>query len=159
MVHVESWRQTYADILSQEFLASLSYERREEVWRRTLSSPGDLTLVAEIPETGIVGFVSAGAERSGDPIYTGEVYAIYLLKSHWRQGIGRRLFCEAARELRQLGHSALLVWVLKDNPSRRFYEALGGVYLREQDIQIGEQLLVEVAYGWKDITRLITGKR
>lgn len=158
MVHVEGWRQAYTDILSRDFLNSLSYERAEEIWRRTLSSPGEITLVAEIPETGIVGFVSAGAERSEDPLYTGEVYAIYLLKSHWRQGIGKRLFKEAARALRQDGHIALLVWVLKDNPACRFYEALGGIYLRAQEIQIGEQRLLEVAYGWKDTLPLISGE-
>lgn len=157
-VHVDSWRQTYAGIVAAEFLVSLSYERGKAMWRQTLTSPINLTLVAESRQAGIVGFVSAGAERSGDPFYTSEVYSIYLLKDHWRQGIGRRLFCAAARGLHQSGHSALLVWVLKENPARRFYEALGGTFVREQGIQIGEQQLIEVAYGWRDTARLISGQ-
>ena len=40
---------------------------------------------------------------------------------------------------------------LAENPSRRFYEALGGQELSRQDITIGGATLVEVAYGWKDI--------
>lgn len=155
-VHVDSWRQTYAGILSTEFLASLSYSRREEMWHSLLSSSSDtVTFVAVTPSDQIVGFIAAGPEREGDPLYRGEIYAIYLLKEHWRKGLGSRLFVEAARDLRQRGYPALLVWVLKDNPSRRFYEALGGVYLREKDIQIGEQLLLEVAYGWKDTAQLL----
>ena len=32
---------------------------------------------------------------------------------------------------------SMLVWVLRDNPSRGFYEELGGRYLREQVLTIG----------------------
>jgi hypothetical protein len=40
---------------------------------------------------------------------------------------------------------------LAENPSRRFYQALGSQELGRQDITIGGATLVEVAYGWKDI--------
>jgi len=36
-VHVDSWRTTYAGIISADFLANLSYEQREASWRETLS--------------------------------------------------------------------------------------------------------------------------
>ena len=45
----------------------------------------------------------------------------------------------------------MLVWVLAENPSRQFYEALGGQELGQQEITVGGATLVEVAYGWKDI--------
>jgi hypothetical protein len=49
----------------------------------------------------------------------------------------------------------MLVWVLTNNTqARRFYEVLGGHYVREQNITIGGVDLTEVAYGWKDITGL-----
>lgn len=48
----------------------------------------------------------------------------------------------------------MLVWVLGDNPSRAFYETLGGRFLGEKDIEIGGVRLEEVAYGWTDIGRL-----
>jgi hypothetical protein len=44
----------------------------------------------------------------------------------------------------------MLVWVLADNPSRRFYEALGGAPVRTQHIEFGGTLLEEIAYGWRD---------
>ncbi len=49
----------------------------------------------------------------------------------------------------------MLVWVLAENPSRRFYEVLGGKQLCEQEITIGGVTLVEVAYGWKNLHRLV----
>ena len=158
-VHVDSWRTTYAGIVSDEFLASLSYEGREKMWRDALSSPASQSFlyVAETLEREIAGFASAGPERDRDENYQGEVYALYLLQSQQRKGIGSLLFRAAARELQTQGHRSLLVWVLQANPSCKFYEALGGEYVREKNIEIGSRQLVEVAYGWKDI-QILTGK-
>jgi hypothetical protein len=74
-----------------------------------------------------------------------------LLREHQRAGIGRRLFGSVARGLAEGGITALLAWVLARNPSRRFYEAVGGKLLGSQEIDIGGARLEEVAYGWPDI--------
>jgi hypothetical protein len=50
---------------------------------------------------------------------------------------------------------APLVWALAQNASRRFYEALGGALVFEQEIVIAGQTLQEVGYGWPDIQALI----
>ena len=68
-------------------------------------------------------------------------------------GIGRQLTEAVVSRLLELDLRSMLVWVLADNaPARRFYEALGGRYVREQPITIGGASLVEIAYGWKDIS-------
>jgi ribosomal protein S18 acetylase RimI-like enzyme len=156
--HVDSWRTTYQGLIADEILQDLSYERRAERWRESLSDPQDqdFVYVAE-GETGeILGFVSAGPERSGDPDYRGEVMAIYLLQSAQGQGLGRRLMQAAAAELARRGFDSLLLWVLKENtPARKFYEALGGVYLRDQSLEIGGREYVEAAYGWRGLAGLI----
>ncbi|MFH5184842.1 hypothetical protein ACHHV8_20555 [Paenibacillus sp. TAB 01] len=51
------------------------------------------------------------------------------------------------------GHSVYtlaLIWVLKDNPSKRFYEALGCNEVQRQEIEIGGKKLQEIA-DWLDI--------
>ena len=49
----------------------------------------------------------------------------------------------------------MLLWVLKDNhPARRFYELMGGEYVAQKTITIGGTDLIEMAYGWKDITEI-----
>ena len=50
----------------------------------------------------------------------------------------------------------MLVWVLAKNPYRRFYEKLGGKYLRSQQIDIGGSSYEEIAYGWEDLDAMIT---
>ena len=54
----------------------------------------------------------------------------------------------------QAGMPSMLIWVLAKNPSRAFYEALGGQRVYEKQIVIGGETLVEVAYGWRDIHSL-----
>ncbi len=149
---MDAWRTTYRSIVPDSYLAGLSYERNEQFWRRALSDPGEKTccFLAVDADGSAVGFATGGPERSGDPLYRGELYAIYILQQHQRRGIGRRLTAAVVRRLRADGMDSMLVRVLAENPSRRFYEALGGVYLRQQEIVIGGKMLVEVAYGWQD---------
>jgi len=156
-VHVESWRTTYKGLLPDDYLANLTYEQREPLWREILSKPVDnnLVYVAEENAGNIVGFASGGPERSGDPVYTGEVYAIYLLERWQGQGIGRQLTITLVRQLIQRGLTSLLIWVLADNPSRRFYAALGGQQVRERLQMTGGIEVMDVAYGWLDARTLI----
>ncbi|HEY3313846.1 MAG TPA: GNAT family N-acetyltransferase [Bacillota bacterium] len=64
---------------------------------------------------------------------------------------GRRLVAAVVGELTAGGFRSMLVWVLADNPFRRFYESLGGTYLRSQKMEIGGARLNEVAYAWTDL--------
>ena len=90
-VHVDSWRTTYKDIVPDDVLAALSYEQRTHMWRHILSQslPTSFVFVAEAPSGQVIGFASGGPERGGDPDYTGELYAIYLLEAYQRHGLGR----------------------------------------------------------------------
>src|SRR4051812_39732747 len=92
-VHVDSWRTTYKGLVPDDYLASLAYEQRAEMWRDILTNFAETNFVyvAEAGHNQIVGFVSGGPERNNDPIYVGELYAIYLLDAYQRQGIGRQL--------------------------------------------------------------------
>jgi L-amino acid N-acyltransferase YncA len=152
-VHVDSWRTTYAGIVPDDYLTNLSYEQRGQYWRDVLAAvdrPAYVYVAQEIAGQ-IIGFASGGPERSGDAVYKGELYAIYLLDRYQRQGMGRKLTVAVVKRLLQHGLWSMLVWVLAVNPSRAFYEALGGQQVYEKEITIGGALLVEVAYGWRDI--------
>ncbi len=149
-VHVDSWRTTYKGIVADDYLAALSYEKRESAWLEILkSSPHSTSVyVAESPAGAVVGFASSGPEREGDATYRGEIYCIYLLQNYQRRGIGSALWIACVDHLRGLGFTSWLVWVLKSNPACQFYQALGGRLLREKNIQMGNQTLLEAAYGW-----------
>lgn len=114
----------------------------------------EFVYVAENDDGQIIGFVSGGPERSGDAIYKGELYAIYVLAEHQGKGIGRGLARVTCHRLIEQGMTTMLVWVLDTNPWRAFYEALGGKPAREKQETIGDATLTEVGYGWEDIRRL-----
>ena len=156
-VQVDTWRTTYGGIVPDAHLATLSYRHRESVWRQIISRnrSDDSQFVAETDAGEVVGFASGGRELSGDAEYDGELYAIYVLEPHQRHGIGRRLVGAVVERLTFSGFDAMLIWVLQDNPSRRFYAALGGSPVRNRTITIGGADLPEVAYGWHDLALLV----
>jgi GNAT superfamily N-acetyltransferase len=148
-VHVDSWRTTYKGIVADDYLASLSYAQREKMWRDILTNFTATTFVygAEDGRGQLIGFISGGPAQNNELVYAGELFAIYLLDVYQRQGIGRQLTMTLVQRLLAEGISSMLLWVLAENPARRFYEALGGQAVKEMAITIGNAELIEVAYG------------
>lgn len=164
-VQVQSWRETYPGIIPADVIDSMNVEERTTAWAQNLLEGPPFfrfTYVAETAEKGIVGFGSGGPLRQGQgPFfdvpadiaakYQGELQAIYLLRAHQRVGIGRALFGAVTEELRRLGHQSMLVRVLKDNPTRGYYENMGGKLVGEKKIKLGIWL-DEWIYGWDVLT-------
>ena len=50
---------------------------------------------------------------------------------------------------------SMVVWVLKDDPGRAFYERLGGDACVLREIQFIDTTLVQVCYQWLDISELV----
>ena len=152
-VHVESWKTTYGGIVPDAYLETLTVEEKQTLWEKVLRQSDHSVFVAE--ENGrVVGFVSGGPNRAADGLiakYDGELYAIYLLKEVQGKGLGRQLVQALVGDLTQKGIHSLVVWVLADNPSRGFYERLGGEKLAEERVEIGGKALWEWCYGWQDM--------
>jgi len=160
-VHVESWKTTYAGIFPEAVLTALSVEKRAHFWRGSLAAPkpGSITLVACDPTGSVVGFVAGGKERTGQLGRDGELYSIYLLQATQRQGVGTLLLRYFVRELRVREFTSMVVWVLDVNPSRKFYEVLGGQVISQQYIERGGQSYLELAFGWDDLSTISRAER
>ncbi len=152
-VYIHTWQHTYLGLVPLGYLYAMSLRRLERGFINEQKSNQAISYVAE--DAGeVVGFVSGGYERQGDCIYSGEIYALYVLKNHQRQGIGSELVFALANRLNHFGIYSMLVWVLENNPYRRFYEKISGMYLRKQQMPFSGEMLDTVAYGWID-TNLI----
>lgn len=152
-VHVDSWRTTYKNIIPEEFLENLSYQSREELWINII--PKGIVFVAENDEGQIVGFSSGGKERSGEyKEFQGELTSIYILKEFQGQGIGKALVQSVTKELGKSGMNTMLVFVLADNNSTLFYEAMGGKVIDKIEVEIAGKKLNELVYGWDTIDTL-----
>ncbi len=153
-VQVESWRTTYAGIVSDVFLTSLNKEERMRGWQQQILADNIFILVAE-DETGIFGFAAGGEIREKLDGYDAELYAIYLLRERQQQGVGQRMTIRLASALKASGFTSMLVWVLEQNPSVSFYERLGAVQIARKVINIGGADLQELAFGWPSLDSLI----
>jgi ribosomal protein S18 acetylase RimI-like enzyme len=147
-VHVETWKTSYRGLLADDFLDSLTEASYFDRWQRGIADRSSRVYVVE-DDTGIVGFASGGPERAGESGFEGELYAIYVMSGAQGRGFGRELVRAVVAGLRDMKLSDMIIWVLRDNPSaRRFYERLGGKYVRVQPITIGQATLQEVSYCW-----------
>ena len=157
-VHVDSWRATYREVLPKGYLNDLSYNARETMWAGAFGEASPTFLVVAEDLGRVVGFAAGGAARRDTPEsrrYGGELYAVYMLESSQRRGLGRRLVAAVADELIRRGHTDLITWVLEDNAACRFYERLGGERLGSKTVEIAEMSLRAVAYGWPDASVLL----
>ncbi len=155
-VHVDTWKTAYKGIISDEYLQNLSYKWSENAFLTIIKKQNhEITCFIAEGESGkIVGFAIGGIERSNNPKFKGELWGIYVATEHQRKSIGKSLVFAVVEKLLNLNINSMLVWVLKDNPYRAFYESLGGLLIGEKPIKIGKDELIEVAYGWEDIRRL-----
>ena len=148
-VHIDSWRSTYTGIVDDGYLKSLDPVTKAAWWAKAIAQ-GAVVHVAVV-DGQIVGFANGGKNRE-ERKYEGELYALYLLKEYQGKGIGTLLFDAVVSELKSKGITSMIVWVLRDNPSKEFYIRQGGLYLRDMEIEIGGQTLIEESYSWDNIS-------
>ena len=158
-VHVETWQATYAGLLPDSMLAGMSDVRQSAYWSRALGDPREArgVFVADDEDMGVVGFGSCGPVRdppeglSGREIRVGEVYTLYVEPDFQNRGLGRRLLDALFRQLRADGCDTAVLWMLADNPTRFFYEGLGGQQVGERTDTFAGADVDEVAYAWRDL--------
>lgn len=148
-VYVQTWQDTYLSVVPYGYLLTMSVSRQEKAFHNELQNRQITSFVAE--DAGrVIGFITGGYERRGDDIYSGEIYTLYVLKNLQQQGIGSKLVSALATQFNRDGIYSMLVRVLKENPYRRFYSKINGIYLKAESMPFaGEAMEVEV-YGWLD---------
>jgi len=154
-IQVTSWRSAFRNIVPGEYLDRMvSEENQAADWKEILADPEQVVFCAET-DGKTVGYAWAHREDDESIEWDSELISMHLLPEYKRQGIGRRLFAAVAGQLKYQGCKSVYLWVLQENhPSRRFYEALNGELTGKHQIELGGRQLIEVAYGWKDISQL-----
>lgn len=147
-VHVETWRRAYSGLVPDDFLTGmldrLASEERFRFWREQILSSRSQFFVALAEGREVIGWVQGGSSRDEDCRSASEIYAIYILPSHWQQGVGRCLMARIYEEFADCDET--IVWVLDGN--RRaidFYMKLG--YRPDgatKDIKTGSSVLTEM---------------
>jgi ribosomal protein S18 acetylase RimI-like enzyme len=160
-VHVAASRIAYAGVYA-ESSPQFSLDFRTAMWTEVLNAehpPGGQHLFVSEDQSGrIVGFGSCGVQRTqtlAGSGFDGEVWSVYVLPEFQRRGVGRALMRKMADDLRGRGMRGMALWVLQQNlPATRFYEKVGGNIVADKEERVGAALLLEVAYGWRHLSRL-----
>lgn len=164
-VHVAAWRSAYPGILPDDYLARLSLPRQAAHYDAAIRSSTGVYVASasglDLPPGSsprIIGFSTAGRARS--PYHSrllgeGEIETLYVLDDWRDRGVGRRLMRAAAAHLIESGCRSAFLWVLRDNPSRWFYQRLGGRPVAESMIVVGGQRVPQTAFVWDPIERLL----
>ena len=156
-VHVESWQSTYAGILPDEVLLNLDSAQHEARWWRHVLGRfrrNHFVYVAETAAGELAGFASAGPSRHPSLPYKAEVYTIYLRDEFHGIGAGRQLFASVVAAVQEARGPSVIVWCLSGNPSRYFYEAMGGALVARRPSKVGAAPVEEVGYAWTDASDL-----
>jgi ribosomal protein S18 acetylase RimI-like enzyme len=157
-VDVETWRATYAGILPDTVLVEMSTRQRSGFWSRFVTMhPGDL-IVAVDSRNQVLGFGSCGMQRGACLPDAGEIFSLYVEPDRQGLGIGRRLLLSLFFRLVQKGHDACVLWVLDRNPSRFFYERLGGRVISHQTMSYGGRRVEACAYAWVDLHETLNSR-
>ncbi len=158
-VNIDSWLETYPDIVDNEFLQDIDTNREKYIARQQkkyLENKSEkekkfLLLVNNEP----VGMTSCGI--SNDPKYpnTGEIYSIYLLNKVKGLGYGKILFINNVNELIKMGFTKMVIGCLKPNPSNNFYKHMGGELINTYLRKTGNKKLEENVYYFSNLKDLI----
>jgi GNAT superfamily N-acetyltransferase len=151
---VQAWAESYRGLVPDAMIEALSVERNARMWMAILDR-GEKSVVHVVEaDADIVGFGSAGEALSDGLGAAAEVTSLYLLDRVKRRGIGRALLTSLLRALAGCGHASAGLWVLAGNePTRRFYEALGGRAGETRIVEGSHGEMHEVAYVWDDLAR------
>lgn len=125
-VHVDSWREAYADVIPAEYLDSIDVAERAETWRERLAGPSrGLSIWVAEEGAEVLGFACLGPSRDEDADRsTLEIYAIYLEPSAWGRGVARELMRTVLASVP--AGAVVTLWVLGANErARHFYRRHG----------------------------------
>ncbi len=152
-LHLANWRAAYRGIVPNDLLDAITVESRQQHWESVLAEPNgtEFVYVAEDADGQLLGIASGGPEVHGDPQYHGELYVLHVRSEAQGRGVGRALMRAVTERLAEDGITTLLVWMLRENhAARRFYEVMGGQFVREQPAMFEGILLMDAGYGWLD---------
>jgi ribosomal protein S18 acetylase RimI-like enzyme len=153
-IEVETWRSTYAGMLPDRVLLNMSERRQTSSWASFLRHRPEDVMVGQNGGT-LVGFGNCGTQRDSTIRFAGEIYTLYVAPDRQSSGLGRDLLLSLFQRLVHTGHATALVWVVRANPARFFYERMGGQQIMHRKIPVGGQPVEAVAYGWRDLSEVL----
>ena len=159
-LHAASWRATYRDILSHDYLDHHVVEDRHDLWLARFAKfdrEQHFVAVAEDEHGTLVGFVCVLLDE--EPEHGALLDNLHVDPSLHRMGAGRRLMAAAARWTKGMRPSwPMHLWVYENNAKTvTFYRTTGGAQADQRVIvtPAGNRAVV-LRFEWSDTAALAT---
>lgn len=152
-VHVDTWRSTYGDFMSKQYLDSLTYETRTKTWEDHINDPEQHIFVLVDENEDVRGFAACNV-RKKDPQF-GDLTSIYIMKEDQRKGYGRLLLKALFEAFDQMGCEKVFVEVLAENTARNLYEYYGAKIVEIDTMMYGMQELEFFIYKWDSVKNML----
>ncbi|MBD66465.1 MAG: hypothetical protein CME62_14735 [Halobacteriovoraceae bacterium] len=147
-LHARAWLEAYRGIIHDEFLDSVSIEKRIENWQKDFEKYQHLTRLVAVLENKVVGFVVGDKEREEIPEIESELWSLYVDPDYYRRGVGEKLYYALVEEFQKQNFKNMNVWVLPANTRAvSFYQKMGGELTSfKKTVTVGEQKLPHISY-------------
>ena len=131
-VALEAWQHTYRNIFEQSFIENFvnqNYAPKAILSLFPRLQAGTMCFYVAELESKIIGFCNLGIDGQ-----IAELYRIYLLPAHLRQGIGRKLLDRGEKFLLEHGIHTYFCYVHQDNEiGKGFYFRFGFQHIPQKD--------------------------
>ena len=126
-IHVATWQAAYQDLMPEDYLKTMTVEKRLAYWREAIEFSEPQLLVAMDGDQ-VAGFVGFDRSRdAGTKSSVGEIWALYVAPAHWRKGAGLALWDGAREGLKEEGCTQVTLWLLlRNEQAMRFCEQAAG---------------------------------
>lgn len=131
----QTWWPTYGPILEKEQLRYMLDVIYTESALQSVMQDGSQHFLILSDENGPQGFASFGKRKQDQRIY--KLHKIYILPGNQGKGYGKKLVEEIKQRLSAQGIHTLDLNVNRYNTAKDFYEKLGFMVIREEDVPIG----------------------
>lgn len=153
-INVATWRDSYGKFLPRQLMEELScFQKQAEIenffarWEENQA----VALVVENKSGEMMAFIMAGKNHRLDLGYMGEIYNLHVAPAFQSQGIGHYLVYRVSQVFWQRNWNTMMVWALAENPSRRFYEKLGGRIITQDVDEYRGFTAPVIVYGWNEL--------
>lgn len=156
-LHRAIWCDTYRDLAPADVYRALDEDYRRVRWADLFANPRkDQRILLAVQGERLVGIGAIAAPSEPAFGERGEIKLLYVDSAIKRQGLGRRLMREMAREFASMGYSAVGLGVVVGNePAIAFYRALGGKlvgrYVDPGPLWRSDNLI----FAWDDLSLLL----
>jgi|SoiMethySBSTD1v2_1073268.scaffolds.fasta_scaffold13933_3 GNAT superfamily N-acetyltransferase len=154
LLHAQSWRSTYRDILPDEFLDQHVVPDRLEFWTSRFASaaPERRLLLKAVGDETLLGFVCVLLDE--EPKWGARLDNLHVSPESKGTGVGYALFQSARQWVAHASpRSAMHLWCVERNHvARRFYDRQGGTVVETANRSFAQQPSVpELRYWWEPL--------